>query len=220
RRSHPQGGEAGRSPGAGTDQVRIGYQSEDRESTWPRSTVDTTRPGRRGDRMRRREFISLLGGAAAAWPLAARAQQTAMPVIGFINGGSIESEGRTLFGIWQGLRRARYIENHNVKIEYRWAEGRYDQLPGMAANLVRRQVFVIAATSTPAAVAAKAVTAVVPIVFETGGDPVTLGLVSNWNRPGGNVTRVARLGIELGAKGLGRLHDAIPTAKTIAFLQA
>jgi putative ABC transport system substrate-binding protein len=168
--------------------------------------------------MKRRDFITLFGGAAAAWPLVARAQQAAMPVIGFINGGSIESQARGLAAFRQGMGETGYIENHNVKVEYRWAEGRYDRLSGMAADLVRRQVIVIAATSTPAALAGKAATAVVPIVFETAGDPITLGLVGNWNRPGGNVTGVTRLGTELGSKRLGLLHDAIPTAKIIASL--
>ena len=169
--------------------------------------------------IRRREFIILLGGAAAAWPFAARAQQTAVPIIGFMNGGSLEAQARLLEAFRQGLNDAGYIEGHNVKIEYRWAEGRYDRLPSMAADLVRRQVVVIAATSTPAALAAKAATTVVPIVFETGNDPIRLGLVTSWNRPGGNVTGVSRLSTEVGSKWLGLLHDSVPSAKVIALLE-
>jgi ABC-type uncharacterized transport system substrate-binding protein len=168
--------------------------------------------------MRRREFITMLGGAAVVWPLAAWAQQAAMPVLGFMNGGSAEAQAALATAFRQGLSQAGYIENHNVKIEYRWAESRYDRLPGMAADLVRRKVTVIAATGTPAALAAKAATTVVPIVFETAGDPLRLGLASTLNRPGHNITGVTQLSSELVSKRLGLLHDMIPAATIIGLL--
>jgi len=169
--------------------------------------------------MKRREFIALAGGAVVAWPLVARAQQPAMPMVGYMHGGTRDYETlRHADAFRQGLSETGYIEDQNIAIEYRWAEDHYDRLPGLAADLVRLKVTVIAAAGTPAALAAKAATAVIPIVFETAGDPVTLGLVASLNQPGRNVTGVTQLNSELVPKRLGLLHDLIPTAKIIGLL--
>src|SRR5262245_3089847 len=164
--------------------------------------------------MRRREFITLVGGAAG-WPLIVRAQQPAMPVVGLLTAGKDAERVRWM---QQGLSEMGYVAGQNIAIEHRSAEGRNDQLPALVADLVRRQVSVIATTSTPSILAAKAATTTIPIVFEIGGDPVELGLVASLNRPGGNITGVTTLNTGLGAKRLELLHELVPAAATIGVL--
>jgi ABC-type uncharacterized transport system substrate-binding protein len=168
--------------------------------------------------MRRRDFIKALGGGIAAWPLSARAQRTALPVIGYLAAGSPNSEARLHEAFLKGLGESGYADGKNTRIEYRWAENQYDRLPSMAVDLVRQEVAVLAATTTPAARAAKAATGTIPIVFTTIADPVQIGFVTSLNRPGGNVTGATMLSVEVGPKLMELLHAAVPSAGTMVLL--
>ena len=168
--------------------------------------------------MRRRELLSLIGSTAVAWPFAARAQQSALPVIGYMDTASASTTAHLVEAFRRGLSAAGYDEIRNVTIEYRWADGDYDKLPSLAADLVRRNVAVIATINTPTILAAKAATKTIPIVFAVGVDPIKFGLVESLNRPGGNLTGLTQLNVEIEAKQVQLLHDLAPSATTIAFL--
>jgi putative ABC transport system substrate-binding protein len=169
--------------------------------------------------MRRREFLGVLSGAAATWPVVARGQQAdRMPVIGFLGGTAAGPYAPFVAALRQGLQDVGYVEGRNITIEYRWADGQYDQLPALAADLVRRNVSLIVASTTPSVVAAKAATTTIPIVFSSNTDPVKLGVVASLNRPGGNVTGVANFSAELEAKRLALLHQLVPSAAVIGVL--
>jgi putative ABC transport system substrate-binding protein len=169
--------------------------------------------------MKRREFIGILGGALAMWPIGVRAQQQVVPLIGFLNTQSAGSFSHLVAGFQQGLREAGFLEGQNIQIEYRWAEGRYERLPALANDLVHRGIAVLVATGgEPAALAAKESTEAVPIVFIIGGDPIRMGLVTSMNRPGGNVTGLTLLSTEIEGKRLGLLQELLPKASLIAVL--
>ena len=217
-RPHPQGRQARGPAGRAGDQVRTGHQRPDRQDARPRRAADAARPRRRGDRMKRREFITLLGGAAAAWPLAARAQQPAkLPTIGFLGAATPSAASPWVAAFVQRLRELGWIEGRTVAIEVRWAEGRSERFAEIAAEFVRLKVDVIV-TAGPAVFAVKQATSVIPIVFATVADPLSTGLVASLARPGGNVTGLSLRSPELAGKRLELLREVVPGLRRLAIM--
>src|SRR5262249_8112453 len=214
----PPGHHAGRSAGGAADEVRTGHQPQNRQGARRRRVGNCARARRRGDRMRRREFIAMVG-SAAAWPRAARAQQPAMPVIGLLDPRSPDALMERLRAFRQGLKDAGFVEGQNATIEYRWAENRAERIPELATDLVRRQVAVLVTPGgVVSALAAKAATTTIPIVFVVADDPVKLGLVASLARPTGNLTGVNFVSGELTAKRLELLRELLPAAARVAVL--
>src|SRR5215831_3679258 len=208
-----------RPAGRAVDQVRVRNQSSDRQGTRPRSPSDPARPRRRADRMTRREFITLLGGAAAAWPLAAGAQQPGMlPTIGYLGSATPATQGQWVAAFVQRLRELGWIEGRTIAIEYRWAEGRAERAAEIAAELVQRKVDVIVTSGTSLIAAAMQATSVIPVVFAAAGDPVGTGLVASLARPGGNVTGLSNQVPDLAGKRLELLREIVPGLGRLAIL--